>query len=237
MRLTIIPGDSVVGIDGVFRSVSMTGIDPAIHAVQFDDDLSVGEIEYRQRSRSNERITDRLGFEQFVARWTAAVPPSAPSGTYQVRMRVKDRIKEQSAEAAVQFRVQGETLPASSGLEIQQLEYARSASGPWFSERPFSPQDPIYVRYRIVGFAVSPAREVWVEQDWTLFDAEGRVLVSRENAAVEKLQAFYPPRFLSAFFDLTLDNPRPGAYRLHIEIRDRIGRQTASADSRFVLRP
>src|SRR3990167_17363 len=75
VRLTIIPGDSVVGIDGVFRSVSMTGIDPAIHAVQFDDDISVGEIEYRQRSRSNERITDRLGFEQFVARWTAAVPP------------------------------------------------------------------------------------------------------------------------------------------------------------------
>lgn len=47
MRITIIPSDGVVGVDGVFRQVSMAGIDPAIHAIQFDTTKGAGEIEYR----------------------------------------------------------------------------------------------------------------------------------------------------------------------------------------------
>ena len=78
MKLTIIPSDGVVGVDGVFRSVSMAGIDPTIHAVQFDDATGGGEIEFKQRGSQNQRITDRAPFAQFVARWTAAAPPPPP---------------------------------------------------------------------------------------------------------------------------------------------------------------
>ena len=78
MRLTIIPSDGVVGVDGLFRPVSMAGIDPAIHAVQFDDLTNTGEIEYKQRGKSPDAITDRAAFQSFIARWTAAAPPPPP---------------------------------------------------------------------------------------------------------------------------------------------------------------
>jgi len=75
VRLTIIPSDGVVGVDGVFRSVSMAGVDPAIHAVQFDDATGEGEIERKGRGAVATPITDRAPFQVFVDRWTAAAPP------------------------------------------------------------------------------------------------------------------------------------------------------------------
>jgi len=75
MKLTIIPSDGVVGVDGVFRSVSMAGIDTAIHAVQFDDATSTGEIEFKGRGITSTRLTDRTAFQPFIDRWTAAAPP------------------------------------------------------------------------------------------------------------------------------------------------------------------
>lgn len=78
MKLTIIPIDGVVGVDGVFRSVSMAGMDAAIHAAHFDDATGEGEIEFRQKGLMPERITDRAQFIAFVNRWVAAEPPPPP---------------------------------------------------------------------------------------------------------------------------------------------------------------
>ena len=75
VKLTIIPSDGVVGVDGEFRSVSMAGIDPNIHAVHFDDALNEGEIEFKQRGRSPQSITAFPQAGLFMGRWTAAAPP------------------------------------------------------------------------------------------------------------------------------------------------------------------
>jgi hypothetical protein len=75
MKLTIIPNDGVVGVDGVFRTVSMAGIDPTIHAVQFDDSKGGGEVESILLGVTPQKITDRSAFQPFVDRWTAAAPP------------------------------------------------------------------------------------------------------------------------------------------------------------------
>lgn len=66
----------MVLVDGVSRDdpIDMTGIDPAIHAVQWFD--TEGEIEYtRADGRRNEKITDISPFQVFIDRWTAAAPP------------------------------------------------------------------------------------------------------------------------------------------------------------------
>ena len=79
MKLIIIPADVAVGVDGEFRQVDMTGIDPTIHAVHFDDGTGEGEVEFKERGRSPERIEDRSQFDLFVDRWVAAAPvPVAP---------------------------------------------------------------------------------------------------------------------------------------------------------------
>ena len=133
--------------------------------------------------------------------------------------------------------MRGETIQPSESLAIQQIEYAASENGPWYPRRYFPPGNPIYVRYKIVGFRVSPEQEVWVEQDWAVLDSEGRAIVSQENAVQNKQQSFYPPRVLPTTFDLKLTDPKPGMYTLRIVIRDRVGEQTISADSNFFLQP
>ena len=73
-RITIVPSDNNVLVDGETRIVDMTGIDPAIHAVQWFD--TEGEIEYtRADGRRNEQINSISRFQVFIDRWTAAEPP------------------------------------------------------------------------------------------------------------------------------------------------------------------
>ena len=79
MRVTIIPSDGVVGVDREFRRVDMTGIDPAIHAVQFDTLTNKGEIEYNDKP--NEPITSIAAFQFLRDRWTAAAPLPPPPPT------------------------------------------------------------------------------------------------------------------------------------------------------------
>lgn len=95
MRVTIIADDNAVYVDGEAITVDLTGIDPDIHAVQFDADAGIGEIEYKYHfventKRPNERFTDFSRFRVFVDRRTvvvqkieaaaAAAPPAAPPG-------------------------------------------------------------------------------------------------------------------------------------------------------------
>lgn len=75
MRVTIIPVDSFVGVDGEFRSVDLGTIDPNIHAVQWDG--TKGEIEFNDRSAN--RVIDTLEpYQRFVDAWVAAAPPPPP---------------------------------------------------------------------------------------------------------------------------------------------------------------
>lgn len=46
MRITIIQDDGMVGVDGVFRQVDLSELDPAIRAVQFDTLKGAGHIEF-----------------------------------------------------------------------------------------------------------------------------------------------------------------------------------------------
>lgn len=66
MRLTIIPIDKAIGIDGVFFSnieEDLSWISPNIHAVQWYD--TWGEVEYNDGT-PNERIEDLGIFEQAI---------------------------------------------------------------------------------------------------------------------------------------------------------------------------
>jgi len=74
-RITIVPEDNVVLVDREARTISMAGIDPTIHAVQWFG--ANGEIEYND-GKSHEQINDITPFQVFIDRWTAAAPPPQP---------------------------------------------------------------------------------------------------------------------------------------------------------------
>jgi hypothetical protein len=174
---------------------------------------------------------------QPLIRWTAALPPWSPSGNYAVRIGVFDEIGDQRAEASVAVRVRGEAVQPSDTLAVRQAEFARTDEGPWSPQRYFALREPVHVRYKVVGFRVSPEKRIWVEQDWAVLNAEGQVVLAQENAVAEESENFYPARFLATSFHLEFDDPKPGAYTLRIGLRDRVGDQTASFDFPFTLRP
>lgn len=72
MRVTIIADDGKVGVDGVFRAVDLSALDPNIHAVQWDG--VTGHIEFKDRS-PEQQITAISAFRSFIDDWTAAAPP------------------------------------------------------------------------------------------------------------------------------------------------------------------
>jgi len=169
--------------------------------------------------------------------FVAKVPDSAPGGNYTVRIQLNDLIAHRDIERLVPFRVLAQNLPTAESLQISQIEYADSDRGPWNPERYFSAAETIWVRFKVSGYRVSPEKQVWVEQDWTVLDADGKVVVTQSNASEENERSFYPPRFLATAFTLRLMQPRPGKYTLRIAARDRIGEQNITADSDFYIRP
>jgi hypothetical protein len=169
--------------------------------------------------------------------WSARVPATAPGGDYHVRIELNDRISNQQFVKDVSFLVRGEAVETSNHLQLDHVEYSNSEAGPWSSERYFSPTESIWVRYRVVGFTVSPDKHVWLEQDWTVLNESGKVVVDQKNAAVQTETGFYPPRFLPTTFNVNLRDAKPGKYTLQIVLRDRIGEQGATFESNFFIRP
>ena len=172
-----------------------------------------------------------------LVRWSAMIPEWAPGGNYPIQIRVRDEIGDQQAEGKVTLQVRGQSVPEADTLRAEHLEFARSLDGPWSSQRYFALRDPVYVRFTIIGYRIASDQRVWVEQDWTVLDAEGRVVIHNDNAVEEQSQHFYPPRFLTTSFRVELEYPKPGPYLLRIALRDRIGDQTYSQEASFTLRP
>lgn len=121
MIVTIIPSDGNVLVDGEVRTVDMTGIDPAIHAVQWDG--TAGEIEYtRADGRRNEVIADISPFQVFIDRWTAAEEPPPTLAELKVVKR-KEFVTEGVKRVALQVPDWDsiETIKTVSGLWVSHL--------------------------------------------------------------------------------------------------------------------
>jgi hypothetical protein len=94
MRMTIIPADRMVIVDGAPRSPLVFDVDSAIHAVQWYGDH--GEVEFVVGSDGgkppNVKITDLAQFQSALDAWFTWMPPSPskppePPPVTQVSMR------------------------------------------------------------------------------------------------------------------------------------------------------
>ncbi len=117
MRVTIIADDGKVGVDGVFRGVDLSTLDPNIHAVQWDG--AKGHIEFKDRS-PEQQITDISAFQSFIDAWTAAAPP--PPTLAELRL----------AKGAG-FIAEGVTRIAAQVPDWASLEAIKTVAGLWAS--------------------------------------------------------------------------------------------------------
>jgi hypothetical protein len=74
MRVTIIPPDGMVYVEGQALAVDCSSIDPSIHAIQWYD--TIGEIEFKTDDTTNTRqpnakITDISPFQHVIDLWQA----------------------------------------------------------------------------------------------------------------------------------------------------------------------
>jgi predicted aminopeptidase len=77
MRITIVTGDKLVGVDGVFRKVeNIQVMFPLVRAVQWYG--TTGTVEFIDRSISNSTINNISEYQQAIDAWTALAPISAP---------------------------------------------------------------------------------------------------------------------------------------------------------------
>lgn len=83
MQVTVIVEDQFVGVDGEFRTVDLSELDPTIRIIQWKD--AKGEIEFVDESLKNEKITNFAPYQWIVDDWTTAgippevVPPELPT--------------------------------------------------------------------------------------------------------------------------------------------------------------
>ncbi len=97
MRMTIIRDDNVVGINGQFRKVDLTGFPPDVRAVQWNE--TTGHIEYDDGS--NVEIDGISGFQPFIDQWTRNAPPMPRPPTTQERVAAAHARINASYESAI----------------------------------------------------------------------------------------------------------------------------------------
>jgi hypothetical protein len=78
MKLTIVVPDSIVGIDGEFREINLSSLNPNIRAVQWDG--SQGHVEYFD-GQANTNLTEINAFSAVIAAWQALTPPAPAQPT------------------------------------------------------------------------------------------------------------------------------------------------------------
>ena len=86
MQFTIIADDNQVYVEGHMLVVDLTGLDPNIHAVQWNGVTNTGWIECKHDPHTgarqlNEKITDPSPYQAFIDRWETAAKaqPAQPS--------------------------------------------------------------------------------------------------------------------------------------------------------------
>ncbi len=165
------------------------------------------------------------------------VPPLAGSGTYLIRVSVTDELAKTSASKEVPFEVRGRDVPASDTLVVRNFRFYRSEDDREpLAKAAYRPGDSVWARFDITGYKFGAGNSVDVAYDVAVLNAEGKVLWSQQDAAVEKSQSFYPKRYVPGSMSLNLQKTiRPGEYALRVTVRDATGNQSCEATGKFTV--
>ena len=117
MRVTVIRDDGVVGVDGIFRTVDVSGMPEGARAMQWDG--NAGHIEFD--NAPNGVIEGINTILPFVDLWIAAAPVYVPPTTAELKAAAHARINRQY-EIAVNALTAGYPQPEIDSWEKQESE-------------------------------------------------------------------------------------------------------------------
>jgi hypothetical protein len=170
-----------------------------------------------------------------VLRFQFQIPSIARPGTYHIRFEATDDQTKKTASGDSTFQVSGVDLAPSPTLVVRGLNFYRTAD----DETPlrvaaYRAGDMVWVRFDVTGYKYGEQNAIDLTYDVAVTSMDGKPLVSQQNAATERSQAFYPQPWVPGSFSLTLQpNRAKGLYNVEITARDGVGNQTVKASASF----
>lgn len=161
-------------------------------------------------------------------------PRTYAPGDYQIRLRARDSQDVERAAKTIRVAVRPDTTFGAINLRLfHDVPHSCPARG------VFAVGGQLGASYQIVGLDTT-ADEVSVEMAVSVLDDAGQIVTSRRH--VDVFQDRLTPakrRLLSNGLDghFELKPPRPGTFRLRLELKDKVGNQSASYEVPIVVLP
>jgi hypothetical protein len=164
------------------------------------------------------------------------IPPLVAGGTYKIVVKAHDVLANTSAELTVPFQVRAYEVEPSDTVVVRNFRFYRAEEDTQPVEKAiYNPGDSVWARFDITGYHYGPKNKVDLSYLVSLINAEGKVLYTQPEPAVEQTESFYPKRYVPASMGLNLQkNIRPGEYTITVTVKDTIGNQ--SYDGKYTFR-
>lgn len=127
--------------------------------------------------------------------------------------------------------------PARAKLEVAKVEAVHGMLGPERKSADIYPLDEVFFRYQVTGAKTDAEGKTDVEATMKLVNPNGKK-VHEEKATVQRVLSLGGGAY-TAYAVLTVPAPEkapPGEYTLSVEIRDRIGMESARFDRKFRIK-
>lgn len=164
-----------------------------------------------------------------IVRQDALVPPLGPSGEYRVRVKVRDDYANVETQASAVFSVRGRDVEPSATLAVRNFRFLRTEEDRTpLVEAVYARGSTLWARFDMTGYKLGEGNRYEVDYAITILDGAGKELYAQPDPAVESGQSFYPRRYTPGALSLNIDRETlAGKYTLVLNVKDRIGGQTA----------
>lgn len=131
--------------------------------------------------------------------------------------------------------------PATTGGDEQQagdlkvvgFKFSDSKEGAAREDKTFRSDEVVYLLFEVQGFKMDEGKNVWVQEDLTVTNPEGKPIVQKENLVDLKAPNPNDEKTVNFDNDVTLENAVAGTYKVNITIRDKQGNQTIQHEDTF----
>ncbi len=173
------------------------------------------------------------------------IPQFAPLGTYKVAITVRDELAKKELTGQVEFRVRGDDpVPQDAAFGLRNFRFLAKEDDR-FPLKPaiFKPGAPMFARFDVIGYKLEGNNHFSIDYAIEILgppNAEGaqKSVLKQDMPTAEQGESFYPQRWISGGFGLTLDpKVAPGEYTLVVTVRDKIADTKIEERQTFEIRP
>jgi hypothetical protein len=168
-------------------------------------------------------------------RHTLLIPPHAGPGDYSLVASLKDMLSGQEAKVELSFPVQGRLVEPSETLAVRNFRFLRNEQDTQpMNEAVYRGGESLWAKFDVVGFNLGENNRFHVEYDVSILSADGTVLFTQQQAALDEGAPFYPKRHVPSVVSLTIqEGTRAASYAIQVSVRDQVGQQTVESKHTF----